>query len=118
MRTSKRKFEIRKNRVRSRIIKTTERLRLSVFKSGKHIYAQIIDDVKSTTLASASTLEKNNKSDNKFNCNVSSAAMVGELISQRASNAGITKVVFDKSGYKYHGVIKSLADAARKNLEF
>ena len=118
MRTSKRKFEVRKNRVRSKIAKITERPRLSIFKSGKHVYAQIIDDLNSMTLASASTLEKEIRSISKSNCNIASAAQVGELISKRASSIGIEQVVFDKSGYKYHGVIKSLADAARKNLEF
>lgn len=118
MRTSKHKFEIRRNRVRSKIAKVAERLRLSVFKSGRHIYAQIIDDFNSITLTSASTLEKNNNLKNKSNCNIAAAAVVGELISKRASDAGIKKVVFDKGGYKYHGVIESLANAARKNLEF
>ena len=118
MRTSKRKFEIRKSRVRSKISKVSDRARLSVFKSGKHLYAQVIDDVNSITLVSASTLEKDIKDPKKSNCNVISATKVGEVLGIRASEAGITKVVFDKAGYKYHGVVKALADAARKKLEF
>lgn len=118
MRTTKRKFDIRKARNRSKISKVSDRLRLSVFKSGKHIYAQVIDDSKSATLATASTLEKDIRQLKKSNCNKTSAAKVGELIGQRASKQGVKQVVFDKSGYKYHGVIKALAESARKNLDF
>ena len=118
MRTPKRQFEIRKNRVRSRISKDSDRVRLSVFKSGRHIYAQVIDDAKSITVVSASTLENDIRTDKKSNCNIDKATKVGELLGARAVKAGIKKVVFDKSGYKYHGVIKALADASRKNLEF
>lgn len=118
MRTPKRQFEIRKNRVRTRISKDSDRARLSVFKSGRHIYAQVIDDLNAITLVSASTLEKDIRKDKKSNCNVDIAARVGELLGKRALKAGIKKVVFDKGGYKYHGVIKALADASRKDLEF
>jgi large subunit ribosomal protein L18 len=118
MRTPKRQFEIRKNRVRVRILKDSDRARLSVFKSGRHIYAQIIDDVKAVTIVSASTLESEIRTDKKSNCNVEKAAKIGALLGARATKAGIKKVVFDKSGYKYHGVIKALADASRKDLEF
>lgn len=118
MRNSKCKFEIRKNRVRSKISKVSDRARLSVFKSGKHIYAQIIDDVNSITIAAASTLDKEIRRLKASNCNVHSAAKVGELIAIRSLNQGVIKVVFDKGGCKYHGVIKSLADAARVKLEF
>ena len=118
MRTSRQRFELRKMRIRKRISNLSDRSRLSIFKSCNHIYAQIIDDKTSSTLVAASTLEKSIKTEKKSNCNKSAAIQVGELISQRASNMGIIKVVFDKSGYKYHGVIKAFADAARKNLEF
>lgn len=118
MRTTKRRFEVRRDRVRTKISKVSDRARLSVFKSGKHLYVQIIDDAKSITLVSASTLEKDIKKLKKNNCNIASATTIGELIGNRASKKGITKVVFDKGGYKYHGVIKALADAARKKIEF
>ncbi|WP_316355016.1 50S ribosomal protein L18 [Candidatus Trichorickettsia mobilis] len=118
MRNSKVRFEIRKNRVRTKISKVSDRIRLSIFKSGKHIYAQVIDDVNSVTLASASTLDKEIRRAGKSNCNVNSASLVGELIAVKAKKIGVNKVVFDKGGCKYHGVVKALADAARKNLEF
>lgn len=118
MRSSKLKFETRKIRVRSKIAKVSNRIRLSVFKSGRHIYAQIIDDKQSITIASASTLDKEIRQLNKSNCNVGIAAKLGELIGERASLKGIEEVVFDKGGYKYHGVVKALADAARKKIKF
>lgn len=118
MRTAKHKFEIRRNRVRSKISKVSDRVRLSVFKSNQHIYAQIIDDQHSVTMVSASTLEKDLNKAKKSNCNVDSATKVGALLAKRAAEKGITKVVFDKGGNRYHGVIKALADAARQTLEF
>ena len=118
MRSTRKKFEVRKERVRSKIAEVSNRIRLSVFKSGKHIYAQIIDDSISKTIASASTLDSEIRKLKKSNCNIASAEMVGKLISEKASNKGITKIVFDKGGNKYHGVIKALAEAARKELEF
>ena len=118
MRNSKQKFAIRRDRVRTKISKVSDRVRLSIFKSGKHIYAQIIDDAKSITLVSASTLDKEVKQLKKSNCNVASATKVGELIAERASIKGVHEVVFDKGGYKYHGVVKALADSARKKLKF
>lgn len=118
MRNYNRRFEIRRERVRSRISKYSERFRLSVFRSGKHLYAQIIDDTKSNTIVAVSTLHKDIKKINKSNSNIESAIQVGELLGAKASKLGVTKVVFDKGGYKYHGVVKALADAARKNLEF
>jgi len=118
MRSTKRKFEIRKMRARSKIADVSGRIRLSIFKSGRHIYAQVIDDSKSVIVASASTLEKDLYKAKKSNCNKEIASKVGELIGQRAAKNGVKQVVFDKSGYKYHGVIKALADSARKNLEF
>lgn len=118
MRNYNRRFEIRKQRIRSRISRYSERLRLSVFRSGKHLYAQIIDDAKSNTIVAVSTLHKDIKRINKSNNNINSATRVGELLGVKASELGVTKVVFDKGGYKYHGVIKAVAEAARKNLEF
>jgi len=118
MRDYKLKFDIRKKRLRSKIAACSDRLRLSVFRSNKHIYAQIINDMEGKTLVSASTLEKELKKDKKSNCNVDCAMAVGSLIGQRAVAAGLKEVVFDKSGYKYHGLVKSLADSARKFLNF
>jgi large subunit ribosomal protein L18 len=118
MRTAKRKFEIRKNRVRSKIAKVSARMRLSIFKSGRHIYVQVIDDVNSKTIAHASTLEKELRVANKSNCNKDIASKVGALIGVRAAKNGVKEVVFDKGGYRYHGVIKALADAAREKLQF
>jgi large subunit ribosomal protein L18 len=120
MRTSKCRFEIRRNRVRSKLaaVSNSNRPRLSVFKSGRHVYAQIIDDSKSSTIVAASTLDKEIKQTKKSNCNVNSAEKVGELLAERASGKGVIKVAFDKGGYKYHGIIKALANGARKKLEF
>lgn len=118
MRDYKLKFKLRRQRLRSKILLRSNRLRLSVFRSNKHIYAQIIDDTDSITLASASTLEKNIKKLNKSNCNILNAELIGKLIGERASVIGVKDVVFDKGGYKYHGLVKSLADSARKFLNF
>jgi len=90
------------------------RPRLSVFRSSKHIYAQIIDDAKGATLASASSLETDLKSVLKTGADTEAAARVGKLIAERAVKAGITDVVFDRGGYIYHGRVKALADAARE----
>jgi large subunit ribosomal protein L18 len=111
-------FNKRKDRVRSKLRKITDRNRLSVFKSGRHIYAQIIDDSTSTTLVSASTLEADLRKLNKSNCNVESAIKVGKLLAERAAAKEIKNVAFDKGGNKYHGVVKALADEARKELNF
>ncbi len=118
MRNSKLRFDIRKKRVRSKIARITDRPRLSVFKSGRHVYAQIIDDVNATTIVSASTLDKEINIPKKSNCNVAAAIQVGELIAKKAILKGVNKVVFDKGGNKYHGVIKALSEAAREILEF
>ena len=104
-------------RVRAKLSGTAARPRLNVFRSNKHIYAQLIDDMNGVTLASASTLDKdlNLESTN----NVEAAKMVGELVAKRAVEKGITSVVFDRGGYLYHGRIQALADAARENgLQF
>ena len=105
----------RKARVRRAIRKAANgRPRLSVFRSSKQIYAQIIDDERGTTLAAASSLEKDMRDKLKSGGNVDAAKEVGRLIAERASAAGVTSVVFDRSGYLYHGRVKALADAARE----
>ena len=106
-------------RVRKKIFGTAERPRLNVFRSGKHIYAQIIDDLKGVTLVSASTVDKQLRGEITNGGNVEAARKVGEAIAKRAQQNGITKVVFDRGGYLYHGRVKALADAAREaGLEF
>jgi large subunit ribosomal protein L18 len=95
----------------------TGRARLTVFRSSKHIYAQVIDDLKGATLAAASSLEKDMRS--KTGANVDAAKAVGKLVAQRAIEKGVKSVVFDRGGYLYHGRIKALADAAREGgLQF
>jgi large subunit ribosomal protein L18 len=105
----------RKARVRRAIRKAANgRPRLSVFRSSKQIYAQVIDDERGTTLAAASSLEKDMRDKLKSGGNLDAAKEVGRLIAERASAAGVTSVVFDRSGYLYHGRVKALADAARE----
>jgi len=114
-------FNRRQERVRINIKKRnkTDRIRLSVFRSQNHIYAQLIDDEQSATLASASTVSKDLRKSLKSGANITAAQEVGKLIAAAAKKLKITKVVFDKGGYLYHGRIKALADAARENgLEF
>ncbi|PCJ26937.1 MAG: 50S ribosomal protein L18 [Rickettsiales bacterium] len=111
-------FKRRKERVRVKLKKVSDRNRLSVFKSGRHIYAQIIDDSTSRTLVSASTLDKEIRVTAKSNCNVEFAVKVGKLLADRAAEKSINLVAFDKGGHKYHGVVKALADEARKKLQF
>ena len=95
----------------------TGRARLTVFRSSKHIYAQVIDDLKGSTVAAASSLEKDMRS--KTGANVNAAKAVGKLVAQRAIEKGVKSVVFDRGGYLYHGRIKALADAAREGgLQF
>lgn len=118
MRSTTRRFEIRQQRIRAALRRNSDRVRLSVFKSGKHLYAQVIDDTKGITLASASTLDATLRKADKSLCNKVVASSVGKLIGERAKKAGVTQVVFDKGGYKYHGVVKSLADSAREFLDF
>ncbi|WLD93543.1 50S ribosomal protein L18 [Alkalihalobacillus sp. AL-G] len=104
-------------RVRRNIIGTAERPRLNVFRSSKHIYAQLIDDENGVTLVSASTLDSN--VDVEYGGNVEAAKQVGEAVAKRAVEAGHKEVVFDRGGYLYHGRIKALADAAREaGLQF
>ena len=90
------------------------RPRLSVFRSSKHIYAQVIDDLKGETLASASSLEKTLREGGKTGANIDAAKAVGKLLAERAVKKGVTEVVFDRGGYLYHGRVKALADAARE----
>jgi large subunit ribosomal protein L18 len=90
------------------------RARLSVFRSSKHIYAQVIDDVKGLTIAAASSVEKDMRGSLKTGANVDAAKAVGKLVAQRATEKGIKQVVFDRGGYLYHGRVKALADAARE----
>lgn len=138
MRDAKLKFLIRKNRITNKIKKVTGRHRLAVIKSNKYVYARIIDSYSSAVLAEASTndenirslsvsnisflnkneLEKESKVKNSvpkrlYYCNSKLAFELGKVIAKKAIEKGVTKVVFDRSGYKYHGVIKSLADGAR-----
>ena len=90
------------------------RARLSVFRSSKHIYAQVIDDVKGATVAAASSLEKTMREGAKTGADIAAAKAVGKLIAERAKEKGIKDVVFDRGGYLYHGRVKALADAARE----
>ena len=99
-------------RVRAKISGTAERPRLNVFRSAKHIYAQLIDDVNGVTLASASTMDKGFEG---FGGNCDAAKTVGEYLAKKAAEKGITEVVFDRSGYVYHGRVKALAEGAREN---
>lgn len=108
-------FNRRKARVRFKLRKMkTARPRLSVFRSGRHIYAQVINDIEGKTVASASTLEAGVKKDTAKGCTKEAAGTVGKLIAERAKEAGITSVVFDRGGYKFHGRVQALADAARE----
>ena len=113
-------FERRAQRVRYRLSQTGNgRPRLSVFRSGKHIYAQLIDDAGRQTIAAASSSEAAKSEGLKKTYNVAAAAVVGKLIASRAKEKGVKQVVFDRGGYLYHGRVKALADAAREaGLEF
>ena len=107
-------------KVRRRIKRAAgERARLSVFRSSKHIYAQVIDDVKGETVAAASSIEKDMRGQLKTGANIEAAKAVGKLVAERAGAKGIKDVVFDRGGYLYHGRVKALAEAAREGgLEF
>ncbi len=113
-----RRLKIRQ-RVRSKISGTADKPRLCVFKSSKHIYAQLVDDQARKTIAAASTLSKNITEDLSDKPKMGKAEAIGEYLARTARELGITKVVFDRSGYKYHGIVKSLAEGARKGgLQF
>ena len=102
-------------RIRSRVAGTGERPRLAVFRSVKHIYAQVIDDTKGHTVVAAGSTEK----DSKNGGNIMGAKEIGKLVAERAKDKGIKAVVFDRGGYQYHGRVKALAEAAREaGLEF
>jgi len=107
--------ERRSARVRRKLRKSAKgRPRLSVFRSSKNIYAQIIDDARGQTLAAASTIDAGLRKELKTGADTAAAARVGKLIAERAKSAGVTTVVLDRGGYHYHGRIKALADAARE----
>ncbi|MBD8875368.1 MULTISPECIES: 50S ribosomal protein L18 [Stappiaceae] len=120
MANSKIAFERRRDRVRRSLKKVANgRPRLSIFRSSKQIYAQIIDDGKGNTIVSASTIETDLKGSLKTGADTAAAAAVGKLVAERAIAAGVKQVVFDRGGYQYHGRVKALADAAREGgLEF
>ena len=103
-------------RIRRRVAGTPERPRLAVFRSVNHIYAQVIDDEKGHTVAAAASTEKDVRGKGG---NVAGAKLIGQLVAERAKEKGVTRVVFDRGGYLYHGRVKALADAARQaGLEF
>ncbi len=104
----------RKKRIRKKVFGTTERPRLSVYRTASHIYAQVIDDSTGTTLAAASTLTSDIRSTGGNKGNIAAAEQVGKLLAERALAAKITHVVFDRNGFLFHGRVKALADAARE----
>ncbi len=104
----------RHERVRNKVSGTTERPRLSVFRSLNHIYAQVIDDTKGVTLASASTVDPEITGNLDGKAKKSQAELVGQMVAKRAKEKGVEAVVFDRGGYKYNGRVQALADAARK----
>ncbi len=111
--------ERRKLRIRKRVNGTSERPRLSVFRSARHIYAQVIDDTSGKTIAAASTLSKDLEGQLGESTKVDAAKKVGQLIAKACKDKGITKIVFDRNGYLYHGRVSALAQAAREaGLEF
>ena len=104
----------RRARIRKKIKGTSQRPRLSIFRSARHVYAQIVDDTQGATLATASSVEKAFKEQSKFESKKAAAAFVGKLIAQRALDKGIKKVVFDRNGFLYHGRVKAVSDGARE----
>ena len=107
-------FNRRQRRVRAKLRREATRPRLSVFRSSRHIYAQVIDDAKGTTVAAASSVDKDIKAKLKSGANIEAAKEVGKLIAERAVKAGVKEVVFDRGGYLFHGRVKALADGARE----
>ena len=105
----------RKVRVRKKVLGRSEKPRLNVFRSAKHMYAQLIDDTTGTTLAAASTRSLDAGDEVMYTGNISAAQKVGAAIARKALACNITKVVFDRNGFLYHGRVKALADAAREN---
>lgn len=111
--------KIRHRRVRKRVIGTQERMRLNVFRSSAHIYAQVIDDTAGRTLVAASSVDRELRESLVGKTKTEKSRAVGEAVARRARAAGITRVVFDRGGYRYHGRVKTVADAAREGgLEF
>jgi large subunit ribosomal protein L18 len=109
----------RKKRVSKKIVSTVERPRLSVFRSTKHIYGQVIDDTTGRTIVAACSIEKAVKDQPKFESKVAQAVFTGKLLAERALDKGVKKVVFDRNGFLYHGRIKALSDGAREaGLDF
>lgn len=109
----------RKKRIRKKLSGTEDRPRMSVFRSAKHIYSQIIDDTKGITLVTASTTEKEIREQQKFENKTAAAIFIGQLIAERATEKGIKSVVFDRNGFLYHGRIKAVSEGARKaGLDF
>ena len=109
----------RKKRVRKKIFGTEDRPRLTVFRSARHIYAQVVVDTAGQTLASASTLEKEVRAHPKFESKVQAASFVGKLVAKRVLDKGIGRVVFDRNGFSYHGRVRAIADEAREGgLQF
>lgn len=104
----------RHKRARQRIIGTTDKPRLNVFRSIEHIYAQVVDDSTHLTIVSASTVDKEMKGKVKSGGDIEAAKLVGELVGKRAVKKGVEKVVFDRGGYQYHGRVAALADGARE----
>ena len=114
MNTPRELFQKRKERVRTALKNAANgKMRLSVFRSGKHIYAQIIDDAKGVTVVSASTLDKDVRGKIAKSSNIEAETFIGNLVAEKAVKSGVSEVVFDRGGYIYHGRVKALADAAR-----
>jgi large subunit ribosomal protein L18 len=108
-----------RSRIRRKVKGSPERPRLSIFKSGRHIYAQVIDDSSGRTVAHASSLDEGLRKEAPAGANLAGAKRVGKLVAERAKQKGVARVVFDRGGYIYHGKVKALADAAREGgLEF
>ncbi|MBF0467652.1 MAG: 50S ribosomal protein L18 [Desulfamplus sp.] len=109
----------RKKRIRKKMTGTDERPRMSIFKSAGHIYAQVINDVEGNTIVSASTLDKEFTDTGKKGGNKEAATTIGKIVAKRALDKGVTKVVFDRNGFLYHGRVKALSDGAREaGLQF
>jgi large subunit ribosomal protein L18 len=105
----------RKKRIRKKVVGTELRPRLCVFRSTRHIYAQIIDDAKGQTLAAASTLEKTVKESSEMENKMNAATLVGKLLAERAIGKGVKQIVFDRNGFLYHGRVKAVSDGARES---
>ncbi|MBW2237807.1 MAG: 50S ribosomal protein L18 [Deltaproteobacteria bacterium] len=109
----------RKKRIRKNLVGTPERPRLSVFRSAKHIYAQVIDDIHGQTLVTASSMDKSVKEQPVFENKIAVAGFVGKLLGERATKKGLRQVVFDRNGFLYHGRVKAVSESAREaGLDF